>query len=242
MEVPGYVYDERVFILVAHVFSDASNPDLHVDLIIWNKDNTKADAIVFNNSYGYVPTEPGLMPDYSVVKTVTGNPSNNSTFTFRLADQDPTQPMPAGSVSGVKTITTTGSGTASFGKWSYTQPGTYYYTVSEVIPSPPETGYTYDTAVYTITDTVTDAGGQLTLSRVVTNASYSTVTSFTFINRYTHPGGPTPPVGPGTGDGMNSFKYATIFSISGALAVGAAIYLILAGKRKKTYQRDEKRL
>jgi len=240
LELPGYVYDERVLILEAHVFTDPSNNDIHVELIIWNKDNTKANEIVFNNTYGYTPTDPNLMPDYSVVKSVTGNPANPSTFTFRLAAQNPNDPMPAGSVGGVKTVTVMGSGTASFGKWSYTSPGTYIYTVNEVAPVPPETGYVYDSATYRITDTVADQGGQLTLNRVVTNAANNVVTSFTFINSYTHPGGPTTPIGPGTGDGMDPITYAAIFTVSGALAVGAAIYLIFGGKRKKSYRRYEK--
>ena len=239
MEVPGYVYDERVFILAVHVLTDPSNGDIDVTLIIWNKDQTKADEIVFNNTYGYTPTNPDLMPDYSVVKTVTGNPASPSQFTFKLEAQNATQPMPAGSANGVKTVTITGSGAISFGKWSYTQPGVYYYNVSEIAPFPAVTGYTYDSAVYKITDTVTDSGGQLTLQRVVTNAVNSIVTSYTFINKYTHPDGPTPPVGPGTGDGMNPNFYANIFMINGALAVGAAIYLIFGGKRKKTYRRYE---
>jgi len=239
LEKPGYEYDERIYILAVHVLTDPSTGQVDVTLIIWNKDQTKAAEIVFHNSYGYTPTDPNLMPDYSVVKSVTGNPDSPSQFTFKLEAQNAAQPMPAGSNNGVKIVTTTGSGTASFGKWSYTQPGTYYYTVSEVAPHPAVTGYTYDTATYRITDTVTDVGGQLALQRVVTNASNSVVTSFSFINKYKRPDGPTPPVGPITGDGMNPTLYATLFMISGALAVGAAIYLIFGGKRKKTYRRYE---
>ena len=242
MEVPGYVYDERIFILEVHVLVNPSTDETDVKYVIFNKDGTKADEIVFNNTYGYTPTDPNLMPDYSVVKTVTGNPPTSSTFTFKLTAQNATQPMPAGSVNGVKTVTITGTGTASFGKWTYTQPGTYYYTVTEVIPSPPVAEYTYDTAVYTITDNVADINGQLVLTRIVTNATNGVVTSFTFINNYSYPGGPTPPPGPGTGDRMNPSAYATIFSISSALAVGAAIYLIFGGKKNKSYyRRYEKR-
>ena len=239
VEMPGYVYDERVFILEVSVYTDPSTSTGQVFLIIRNKDGSKANFIEFINSYGYTPTDPNLMPDFSVVKTVTGNPDTPSQFTFRLAAQNANQPMPANSTNGVKTITITGSGSASFGKWTYTQLGVYRYTVTEVAPYPPATGYTYDPAVYTITDTVTDASGKLSLSWVVTNASNSVVTSFTFINRYTRPDGPTPPPGPGTGDRMNPSFYATIFTISGVLAVGTAIYLIFGGKRKKTYRRYE---
>jgi len=241
VEMPGYVYDEDTRFLEVHILYDPSNPDdPYIKIIVKKKDQTKLTEINFVNSYGFVPTDPNLMPDYSVVKTVTGNPDSPSQFTFKLAAQNASQPMPAGSINGVKTVMITGPGAITFGKWTYTQPGTYRYTVTEVAPHPGVTGYTYDTASYTITDTVTDANGQLLLSRVVTNASNNVVTSFSFINNYTRPGGPTPPVGPGTGDGMNPTLYATLFMISGSLAVGAAIYLIFGGKRKKTYRRYEK--
>ena len=239
LEAPGYVYDERLFILEVSVYTDPSTSDGVAYLIIKNKAGEKQDYIEFNNSYGYEPTDPNLMPDFPVKKSVTGNPSSPSQFTFKLAAQNAGQPMPAGSTDGVKIVTIMGSGTASFGKWSYTLPGVYRYTVNEVAPNPAVTGYTYDSSIYTITDTVTDVSGSLVLQRVVTNASNTPVTSFTFINTYKHPGGPTPPVGPITGDGMNPTFYATLFMISGALAVGAAIYLIFGGKRKKTYRRYE---
>jgi len=238
LEKPGYEYDERVFILAVHVMTDPSTGQVDVTLIIWNKDQTKATEIVFNNAYGYTPTDPNVMPDYPVVKSVMNNPSTPAQFTFKLEAANASNPMPAGSNNGVKTVTITGSGSANFGKWSYTQPGTYYYYVTEVIPYPAATGYTYDTAKYKITDIVTDAGGSLLLSRVVTNASNTGVNSYTFINKY-KTSEPTPPVGPPTGDGMNPTLYATLFTISGALAVGAAIYLIFGGKRKKTYRRYE---
>jgi len=240
VEMPGYVYDEKLLILEVYVLHDPSTPNTpYTKLIVRNKDQTKVDSIEFVNSYGFTTTDPNLMPDYSVVKTVTGGPATPSQFTFRLAAQNATQPMPAGSANGVKTITINGSGSATFGKWSYSEPGVYRYTVNEVAPFPAVAGYTYDQSIYTITDTVTDASGKLLLSRVVTNAANNVVTSFSFINNYTNPAGPTAPIGPGTGDGMNPSFYATIFTISGVLAVGTAIYLIFGGKRKKTYRRYE---
>ena len=238
VEMPGYVYDERNYLLDVYVYIDATTSAETVIYIIRLKDQSKPSNIVFENSYGYTPTDPNLMPDYSVVKTVANNPSTPEQFTFTLEAQNASNPMPAGSTGGAKTVTITGPGSATFGKWTYTQPGIYRYTVTEVVPFPAATGYTYDSSVYTITDTVTDASGSLLLSRVVTNASNAVVTSYSFINRYT-PSEPTPPVGPGTGDGMNPSLYANIFMISGVLAVGAAIYLIFGGKRKKTYRRYE---
>jgi len=107
---------------------------------------------------------------------------------------NPSQPMPPGSVDGVKTMQITGSGSKEFGIWSYTQEGVYFYRISEV-----NTGarnYVYDTTVYTITDTVTAVDGQLKLSRVVTNGSNRQVTSLDFINTYTSGGLLNPPALP----------------------------------------------
>jgi pilin isopeptide linkage protein len=237
VEVPGYAYDERLYILEVHV-----SASLDVTLIMRHKDTTKADEFLFENAYGFIPTDPNLMTDTPIVKTVTGSPATPLTFTFKLAAQNIANPLPAGSDNGVKTVTITGAGTASFGKWSYTKAGAYYYTVPEVIPEPEVTGYTFDNTVYTITDTVAEQAGQLVLTRVVTNAANKPVTSLTFINSYTSPGGPTPPIGPGTGDGMNAAMYAAIFAASGALAVGAAVYLVLSGRKKRSqaYKRYEK--
>jgi pilin isopeptide linkage protein len=106
--------------------------------------------------------------------------------------------MPSGSVNGVKTVTVTGSGSAEFGTWQYTQAGIYRYTVYEADTG--EQDYSYDAEVYTITDTVTAVGGQLAVSRVVTNGSHRQVASLGFINTYTGTGtNPTP--SPGGQDG-----------------------------------------
>jgi len=193
-EKPGYTYDKRVYTIEAHV--DAA---LKVILIARNKDGAKVSGIRFDNRYHteppapeppdeeiipvqVLPSDPNLMADTPVVKTVSGDPSTNSTFLFKLAAQNAANPMPAGSAGGSKIIRITGSGRGEFGVWSYNQAGVYYYTVSELNTG--EQGYVYDTAVYTITDKVMSDGKQLVVSRVVTNALNKRVTSFSFINKY----------------------------------------------------------
>jgi pilin isopeptide linkage protein len=170
------------------------------------------------------PSDPLLMVDPPLKKTVSGSPDHDSTFTFKLEASDSSQPMPSGSLNGVKTITITGSGEGEFGTWSYEREGAYYYTVTEVNTG--EAGYAYDPAVYTITDMVKGEDGTLVVSRTVTNATNKTVSSFTFINRYGSDG-------PKTGDDMVTIFYIVLLSLGGAAVLGAAMTLIIGGKRKQ---------
>ena len=231
---PGHKYDSRKYTIDVHVDSL-----LGTEIIIFNDDGTKTDVIMFENNIEALSTDPDLMVDPTVRKTVSGNPDHMSTFTFKLAAQDASNPMPDGSINGVKTITITGSGTSEFGTWSYESEGVYYYTVYEADTG--ERGYTYDAAVYTITDTVReDDDVQLVLSRVITNDTNRQVTAITFINTYsggnyinTNISG-SPGYGPKTGDDANLSLYIAMFTLGIVLATGAAIYLIAGGKRRES--------
>jgi len=217
---PGYIYDERAYTIAAYVDSS-----LRVEIIVTNADGTKAQSIAFRNIYGVLPSDPALMADPPVRKTVSGNPKNNGIFTFKLAARDASNPMPAGSAEGVKMVRITGQGEENFGTWSYGKAGTYYYDISEVNAG--EAGYTYDKTIYTITDTVVDENGRLVLSRVITNAQNKQVTTLAFINQYNEGKD-----GPKTGDEMNKTLYIALFAAGGALAVGAVIFLIASRRRK----------
>ena len=234
-EIPGYAYDERLYIVVAHV-----NSVLDVDLVVYNKDGSKADEIVFNNGYGFVPTNPALMVDPPVIKTLFGNPAAPATFSFKLAANNTANPMPAGSANGIKTVTITGAGTCEFGKWSYTQPGTYYYTVSEINTG--ATGYTYDTVIYTITDMVKDDGyNELVLTRTVTNNANKAVTSLSFINYYKSSDGPSNPSdGPTTGDDANTNTYYIMLALGGVMGICAVAYMALGTRKNGVVLRYEK--
>jgi len=185
-EKPGYTYDKRVYTIEIHV-----DEILDVKIVILNEDGKKAGEITFQNTYNLIPTDPSLMPDSLVRKTVFGDPSNDITFKFILEALDPSNPMPSGSTNGVKMIYITGSGKNGFGVWSYDKTGTYYYRVYEV--NTKVSGYTYDAAVYTITDMVKEENGKLILTRVVANDSNKPVTSMIFNNYYTSGGGTTEP-------------------------------------------------
>ena len=230
---PKYTYDQRVYKLEIMV-----DRELNATVIITadGKDSVKLSGIRYEHAYdsnqGVIPTDPGLMLNPPVVKTVSGSPSANSVFGFQLRAGKPTDPMPAGSVNGVKTVEITGMGTAEFGTWSYTLPGIYFYTVSEVNRG--EKNYTYDAMVYTITDSVSAVGDQLVLKRVVTNNANRQVSSFTFINTYSGraPSTGSNGSGPKTGDEFQMLLYTILFFAAGASAMGSAWYLLLHRRRR----------
>ena len=220
-EKPGYTYDKRVY--TVEVYVDAA---LAVDVVVKNQDGTKANGISFENSCKVPGGDSVLTADPPVKKTVAGNPSYTTKFSFKLTAGDPSYPMPAGSLSGTKTIQIEGSGQNEFGAWSYARAGTYYYTVYEEDTG--ASGYTYDKTVYTITDTVKEENGRLVLSRVITNSLNKPVTAFTFINQFSEGKD-----GPITGDNTNTWLYIAMFAFAGVLAIGAVLYLALGGKRKE---------
>ena len=238
---PGYSYDEQVYTIDAYV-----NSSLSVNLIALNAAGDKVLLVKFANRYSLNPTDPNLMIDPLIVKTVTGNPATASTFYFTLQAADSSYPMPEGSSNGKKTIQVTGSGQAEFGCWSYSQAGVYTYTIIE--ENSGVKGYSYDQSSYTITDTVTEANGELVLTRVVTNNSYKQVSSCSFINNYTadnsskqtnpdnsKPGGNTnkPKPGPNTGDNLNIRLLFTLLFTGLVLTTTASIYLLKVGRSSK---------
>ena len=218
VEKPGYTYDKRAYTI--EVYMDA---EFNSELIVLNTDGTKTAIIEFENGYRASPSDPALMVDPPVRKIVSGAPAANSVFTFELKAGNASWPMPAGSVNGVKTLTIEGSGVKDFGTWIYYNTGVYTYTVYEVNAA--ERGYTYDTEVYTITDTVTDANGQLVNSRVVRNSANVQVETMAFVNQYSAPS----LLPPKTWDEMELGHYATLLALSGA----AAIFLIILAKKRK---------
>lgn len=193
----GYFYDTQVYSVTIYV--KQTGTDLSADIVIKKNDGSKVDSIRFENVYTPLASDPGILVDPPVKKTISGNPPSASSFTFLLTAQDKTNPMPEGSAGSVKYITIYSSGEAEFGQWIYTREGTYYYTISEVILS--DTRYTYDRSVYTITDVVKDIDGQLVVTRTVTNDTNKRVESCIFINKYTGVGGSSGSTGSGSSGG-----------------------------------------
>ena len=176
----GYAYDGQVYAVSIYVKNTGAG--LAGEVIVQNSDRDKVGSIRFENAYNPLASDPAVMVDPPVKKTVTGNPGKDGTFTFKLKAKDSTNPMPTGSKGGVKTLTIAGSGEEDFGTWSYAAAGSYNYTISEVNTG--EAGYKYDTTVYTITDSVTDEDGQLVVTRTVTDGAGRRVSACAFTNEY----------------------------------------------------------
>jgi len=232
----GYTYDERVYSIAAYVDSA-----LTVGLVVLDSDGNKVDSIEYQNKYQLAATDQNKMLDPLIVKTVEGNPTVDSSFSFRLEAADRSYPMPEGSLDGVKTIHINGSGQASFGSWSYQTAGVYIYTVYEV--NTQVEGYIYDPEVYTITDTVYTDGSQLLLSRTMTNTMNKRVLSFSFVNQFTagsvdhnKPGSPAnpstsvdgPKYGPKTGDNLDLGNTLAQLIIGILLTLGTSGYLLIS--------------
>jgi pilin isopeptide linkage protein len=237
----GYTYDRQIYTIRVRVDNSRET-----EIIIKNEDDIKVDAILFVNRYELQSTDPKLMADPPVRKTVTGEPEQPGIFTFRLVAKNASQPMPAGSANGMKSVQVTGNGEAEFGTWSYHDTGTYFYTVTEVNTG--VSGYVYDTTVYTITDTVSELNGSLILSRIVTNMANKQVPAMSFINKYTgatgpsspsNPSGPSGPgAGPKTGDDTNITIYVILLALGSAMTGAALVFLIIGGKKKEQKRCD----
>lgn len=209
LAAPGNSCDPRTCKIT--VLVKTTDGALTAQMIVQMDDGKKSDGIRFENSYTPLASDPSIMADPPVQKTVSGNPSGSRTFSFTLTARNPAFPMPEGSIKGVKTITITGSGKKEFGCWEYTREGTYCYDIAEVIL--PDTRYTYDESVYLITDVVKDVNGQLIVTRSVTNEGNKQVGSCIFINTYKK--------GSDGGDGGNGSSSETAAAESGTADVGA---------------------
>lgn len=121
-------------------------------------------SLLFTNTYSPAAGTAGL----EAVKTVNGSSKGleAGAFQFKIEPADGA-PMPAGPQGGV--VSNDVDGRIDFGTFSFSAPGTYAYTVSEVPGT--AAGYTYDDTVYTVTFTVDDAdvtNGTLEVTRAIT--------------------------------------------------------------------------
>ncbi len=122
-----------------------------------------ADAIVFTNSYKAESTD----AEFGGNKVLDGRVLLDGEFSFVLKDASGNE---------LETVKNKADGKFVFSPITYTEAGTYVYTVSEV--SGNAGGVSYDTHVYTVTVTVTDdMNGKLT-------ASVSGDTGIVFRNTY----------------------------------------------------------
>lgn len=135
------------------------------------------------------PTDP-VYP--GVEKDLTGRDLVAGEFTFVLTAQGDA-PMPGGATGGTATATNQADGTVVFGGITFTEEGTYTYTISEVAGN--EEGMTYDSSTHTLVVTVADADGDGKLE--VTGLTYDGGTSLpVFTNSYEGTDEPEEPAEP----------------------------------------------
>ena len=157
----GYVYDEETCYVKVTVTLDKETNTLVSETEII-KNGEVIDEVLFENEYYPVP----LTVEVVFNKEVIGWPYEDAQFEFSLNASNSANPMPEGSENGSITVTVTGEGEIRFGEMTFTEPGVYTYTVSEIKGD--DFGYIYDKKVYEITYTVTDVDGVLEATRTVT--------------------------------------------------------------------------
>ena len=175
-------YDKTTYLIKVEV---GSKPDADNKLIVTSKTtyykqnetgawqpvdiNTGDDVdskITFTNTLTPTPASAKLY----VGKILAGRDwMNGDTFTFTLTPKDDNTPMPEGKDADKLTITNASGGNmederlGSFDKITFTQPGTYVYTISEdVVDSAKLPGFKTQPGDITATVTVTREGNELT--------------------------------------------------------------------------------
>ena len=153
-----------------------------------------SNKLEFTNNYSVNPVKNGL----SAKKVLEGrNWADGDSFTVQLTPKDGA-PMPGGVKSAVETVELTEkTQTATFGDITYEKPGTYTYTIKEVIPgsNAKADGISYSAGSYTATVVVEDnQAGALVVTSVkvvqeCNDAGVETKTDVadkvaTFTNRY----------------------------------------------------------
>lgn len=117
-----------------------------------------SNKLEFTNNYSASRVTLDAQNGLKAKKVLEGRKwANGDTFTAQLAPEDGA-PMPDGAKSKVSTVELTKDETATFGDITYTQPGTYTYTIQEGIPEPDARadGISYSAAVYTAKVVVED--------------------------------------------------------------------------------------
>ncbi|MDL2211341.1 hypothetical protein LJB88_00480 [Erysipelotrichaceae bacterium OttesenSCG-928-M19] len=166
-----------------YYFKEIAAPDGYLMMPV-EGDRVYVVTIPFNPSeavnveaYNYPP----LLIDPPIEKKVTGNNAPDSTFTFTMVGSE-NAPMPEGSNGNTKTVQAKAGG-IEFGEITYTELGTYTYTLSEVAGNNKE--FVYDTSKYTIIVDITFDGRALQKNITIENNGAKTnLDKIVFVNKY----------------------------------------------------------
>ena len=117
-----------------------------------------SNKLEFTNNYSASSVTLDAQSGLSAKKVLEGREwADGDTFTAQLTAEDGV-PMPYGAKSKVSTVELKDAQTATFGDITYTKPGTYAYTIKEVVPGSDAgaDGISYSAASYTATVVVED--------------------------------------------------------------------------------------
>lgn len=235
----AYTYDATVYGLTVQVTwtNEAGGGMQAVMCLVKQGGTEKQEKAVFTNKY----TTSAVIVDPPVQKVISGDmPQADSTFTFYMKADKTAYPMPGGSSGGLKSITIKGAGKNDFGNITFTEAGTYTYTVYEQKGG--VSGYTYDTTVYAMKVTVIQADGKLSAVQEITDEKGDIASGLIFANKYSAGAAPTvsptasPTAaatgktdGPKTGDASKDYIW---WMLLGAAVIGIAVALCCIRKRK----------
>lgn len=185
----GYTYDKAVYNVQVTLkdkgkgvietdwsaVKAGSEPEKHSILsVVWNSikelfTGESADKnVAFENKY----VAEGKVK-FSAHKTLTGATLSARDFSFNISGK-----KEDGSTVN-ETIENDEKGTVNFTEITYTKPGTYEYTIKEVVPAKDKQkpGYTYDETEYTATVTVTDDGSGVLKVNTIISGGESSITA-----------------------------------------------------------------
>lgn len=225
-------YDDTKY-NVKVVVSDNGHGELEMDIEYGNiqltdKTETKVENLNFTN---------GFNPDDTVVtlgghKTLEGKDLTAKEFEFALyetgADFDVTGKTAA------QTKSNDAEGVYGFDSLVFTEKGTHYYVVKEVVPSDTK-GVTYDTTEYRIKVEVSYDSAEGVLSQIVTingreyNDAVVKFDKLDFTNTYKETSKPEPESAPKTGDTTSTAMWSTL-AFASLMVCGAL--LVIEKKRR----------
>lgn len=172
----GVTYDGTTYTVVTTVSDNGDGT-----LTATHKLEGTTESAGFTNKYHAMPTQVSI----GAIKVLEGRELKKDEFSFKLVGEDVES-----------TVTNDADGKINFGKFEYSELGTYVYTISEVKGD--EAGMTYDKSVFTATVNVVDDGeGNLKANVAFTKGDRS-VEGIVFNNTYKKPETPTPTPDPGT--------------------------------------------
>ena len=165
-ELGGVTYSDLVYTVTVTV-TDNGEGQLIAEAV-YGCYGEEVEAVVFTNAYAAEPVQIAL----EAQKVLDGRMLKAGEFTFLLTDEN----------GNVVEVTNAADGTIDFGTITYTEAGTYTYTITEQAGE--LGGVTYSDLVYTVTVTVTDNGEGQLLADVVYTCNGEAVEAVVFTNTY----------------------------------------------------------